>query len=180
MFRSTKVQSNKMCYLKLFFSAGSLENTPSPAGAGSIGSVGTPESICSSGSPGPQVPSYSPAATPDPPAPHLFKPVSPALSVPGGTLSHHHHHIVVSPATTFGTVGVGSDKRSSGSSSCPPPVVGEGSDASSDAMITEDSNTIASPAPGGSTAGDLKNFQQAMDLSESPLQPLSSQNSLNI
>ncbi|XP_066969485.1 PPP2R1A-PPP2R2A-interacting phosphatase regulator 1 [Macrobrachium rosenbergii] len=64
----------------------SLESTPSPAGPGSLGSVGTPESICSSGSPGLSAPPYSPASlsetpaqTPDPP-PHLFKPVSPALA----------------------------------------------------------------------------------------------------
>ncbi|XP_045602897.2 PPP2R1A-PPP2R2A-interacting phosphatase regulator 1 isoform X1 [Procambarus clarkii] len=64
----------------------SLESTPSPAGPGSLGSVGTPESVCSSGSPGLSAPPYSPASlaetpapTPDPP-PHLFKPVSPALN----------------------------------------------------------------------------------------------------
>lgn len=67
-------------------SVGSLESTPSPAGPGSLGSVGTPESVCSSGSPGLSTAPYSPASlaetpapTPDPP-PHLFKPVSPALT----------------------------------------------------------------------------------------------------
>ncbi|RXG70696.1 hypothetical protein Avbf_00519 [Armadillidium vulgare] len=115
----------------------SLESTPSPAGGGSLGSVGTPESVCSSGSPGPPPPSYSPAPTPDPP-PHLFKPVSPALS---GSHSHSYSH-----------VGEQSERFC-----VKPSSIGEGSDASSDAMITEDT-------PMTSTQ-DMKSYQE-MDLSE--------------
>ncbi|XP_042207841.1 uncharacterized protein LOC121856375 [Homarus americanus] len=64
-------------------SVGSLDNSPTPGGPGSLGSVGTPESVCSSESPGLSSQAYSPVEagvhTPEAP-PHLFKPVSPALS----------------------------------------------------------------------------------------------------
>lgn len=155
----------------------SLESTPSPVGGGgSLGSVGgtplgTPDSVCSSGSPqGLLAPPYSPASlapdtparpdTPDPPL-NMFKPVSPPAHDQSSSFTEHRsEQMFLSSKIGRGRVGGGSggdssnpfflrtvkasvsDNNSSSSSS----------NGSSDAMITEDSlvpTSLASSASSG-------------------------------
>ncbi|XP_076034133.1 uncharacterized protein LOC143020967 isoform X2 [Oratosquilla oratoria] len=137
---------------------GSLENTPSPA-PGSVSSVGTPDSVCSSGSPCPPAPPYSPASlsdnpnqTGDPP-PHMFKPVSPALASEHTTGFGGPEQRGYRPSDQGGggfTSHLGSLRNDE---KCQ-----HSSDSSSDAMLTEDV-----PA---TTPEHLKPYQ-AMDLSDS-------------
>lgn len=139
----------------------SLESTPSPVGGGggSLGSVGTPlgtpDSVCSSGSPqGLLAPPYSPASlapdtpanTPDPPL-NMFKPVSPpAHDQCSSFTDHRSEQMFISSKIGRGRIG--------GSSSCDnsnPFLLGatkasvsdssssSSSNGSNDAMITEDS-----------------------------------------